>query len=111
MDRESVLLELVIAFTPVAAAEMKLEDHEVGAIPRWPFEIVEVRREEGLSLRLLPDGGGGSPICGDVVSVRPGDEQYLLEVLDSPAPRSSCPAWSVTTPEIKVESLATSRRL
>jgi hypothetical protein len=80
-------------------------------VPRSLFEIVEARREEGLSLRdlrtgdvievqeraltrttsagqvrcmrVLPDGGGGSQICGGVISVRPGDVQYLLELLDS----------------------------
>jgi hypothetical protein len=35
MDGESVLPGLAIAFTPVAAAEMKLEDHEAGAIPDY----------------------------------------------------------------------------
>ena len=37
-------------------------------------------------MRVLPDGGGGSQICGGVIDVRPGDEQYLLDVLDSPDP-------------------------
>ena len=83
-------------------------------VPRTLFEIVEVRREEGLTLRdlrtgdvivvqeraltrtasagqvmcmrVLPDGGDGHQICGGIFAIRPGHEQRLLDVLDSPDP-------------------------
>jgi hypothetical protein len=84
-------------------------------VPRTLFEIVEVRPKKGLTLRdlrtgdvvdvqeramtrmaspglvicarVLPDGGGGNQICGGVFIVRPGDEQRLIDVLDTEDPK------------------------
>ncbi len=84
-------------------------------VARTVFEIVEVRPDVGLTLRdlrtgdvvevqeralthtatagqvfcmrVLPDGGGGSQICGGVFAVRPGDEQRLIDVLDTDDPQ------------------------